>query len=103
MEIPKRTVMTAFEKTTYYNKDPEVGIGTSTRPPLYNPNQGPGPGTYSIKTTMGKLMESNIKSPCQFSLRSRQKFGDPNERSMSKTSANEPGFIYLFNFLYLKN
>jgi hypothetical protein len=36
-------------------------------------------------------MESNIKSPCQFTLRGREKFGDPNERALSKTFANEPG------------
>jgi hypothetical protein len=41
---------------------------------------------------MGKLLESHIKSPCQYSLRSRTKFGDPNEKSMNKTSANEPGY-----------
>ena len=42
---------------------------------------------------MGKLLESHIKSPCQYSLRSRTKFGDPNEKSMNKTSANEPGLV----------
>lgn len=36
-------------------------------------------------------MESHIKSPSQFTLRGRTKFGDPNEKSMSKTTANEPG------------
>jgi len=53
---------------------------------------GPGPGSYHIKTTMGKLLESNIRSPCQYSLRSRTKFGDPNEKSMNKTTASEPGY-----------
>lgn len=69
-----------------------------SRPPLYSVGGGPGPGAYPIKTTMGKLLESNFKSPNQFSLRSRQKFGDPNERSMNKTSALEPGpgmYIYI--------
>lgn len=90
-EPVRRTVMMAFEKTSYYPKNPEVGFGTGSRPPLYSTQGGPGPGAYPIKTTMGKVMESHIKSTCQFSLRSRTKFGDPNERSMSKTSANEPG------------
>lgn len=63
------------------------------RPPLMNPTPGPGPGAYPIKTTLGKLMESHIKSPSQFTLRGRTKFGDPNEKSMSKTTANEPGYL----------
>lgn len=33
----------------------------------------------------GKTMESNIVSPCQFSIRGRTKFGDPNEKTMSKS------------------
>lgn len=40
---------------------------------------------------MFKLHESSIRSPCQFSIRGRTKFGDPNEKAVSKTSANEPG------------
>jgi Sperm-tail PG-rich repeat len=36
-------------------------------------------------------MESHIESPCQFSLRGREKFGDPNLKALSKTTANEPG------------
>ena len=58
-----------------------------------NPTPGPGPGAYPIKSTLGKLMESHIKSPSQFTLRGRTKFGDPNEKSMSKTTANEPGYL----------
>ena len=64
-----------------------------------NPTPGPGPGAYPIKTTLGKLLESNIKSPCQFTLRGRTKFGDPNEKSLSKTTANEPGFILFSSFI----
>lgn len=87
-----RTIMDAFNATTYYKKDPECGaFGTGVRPPLYMPGGGPGPGAYPIKTTMGKLMESHITSPCQFSLRGRTKFGDPNEKSMSKSAKNDPG------------
>jgi len=88
---PRRTVMDAFNKTSWFDQEPAIGFGTGTRPPLNNPSGGPGPGSYQIKTTMGKLLESHIKSPCQYSLRSRTKFGDPNEKSMNKTSANEPG------------
>ncbi len=88
---PKRTVMDSFNKTSWFEKEPEVGFGTGSRPPLYIPSGGPGPGAYPIRTTLGKLHESHIRSPCQYTLRSRTKFGDPNERSMSKSNANEPG------------
>lgn len=89
--MPKKTVMDAFNKTSVYNKDAEIGFSTGSRPPLNAPTAGPGPGAYVIKSTMNKVMESNIKSPCQFTLRGREKFGDPNERALSKTCANEPG------------
>lgn len=88
---PKRTVMDAYKKTSWIVKDPETVFGTGTRPPLMNPAPGPGPGAYPIKTTMGKVMESHITSPCQFSIRGRTKFGDPNAKALSKTASNEPG------------
>lgn len=91
LQPPNRTVMDAFNQTSYYTKEPEIGFGTGSRPPLNNPSLGPGPGAYPIKTTMGKLMESHIQSPSQFTLRGRTKFGDPNEKTMSKSSASEPG------------
>lgn len=91
LQPPNRTVMDAFNQTSYYPKEPEIGFGTGSRPPLNNPSLGPGPGAYPIKTTMGKLMESHIVSPSQFTLRGRTKFGDPNEKTMSKSSASEPG------------
>jgi len=87
----RRTTMDAFNKTSYYKAEPAITFGTGTRPPLYTLEGGPGPGAYPIKTTIGKLMESHIKSPCQFSLRGRVKFGDPNEKSMNKNAKNEPG------------
>ena len=34
-DLPTRTVMTAFEKTSYYTNAPAVGFGTGSRPPLY--------------------------------------------------------------------
>jgi len=91
LKPPNRTVMDAFNQTSWFAKEPEVGFGTGSRPPLSNPSLGPGPGAYPIKTTMGKVMESHIKSPCQFTLRGRTKFGDPNEKTMNKSSASEPG------------
>ncbi len=90
-EPPRRTVMDAFEHTSWTERGPTVKFGTGSRPPLLNPNGAPGPGSYKIPTTMHKIMESSIVSPPQFSIRGRTKFGDPNERSMSKTAASEPG------------
>jgi hypothetical protein len=89
--VPKRTIMEAFDKTSYFWAAPEVGFGSGTRPPLMEPTAGPGPGAYPIKTTMGKVPESHITSPCQFTLKGREKFGDPNAKALSKTSASEPG------------
>lgn len=88
---PNRTVMDAFEKTSWVKKEPEIGFGTSTRPPLNQVDGGPGPGAYAIKTTMGKVMESHLRTPSQFSIRGRTKFGDPNEKALSKTASLEPG------------
>jgi hypothetical protein len=89
--IPKKSVMDAFNKTSVYDKEPEIGFSTSSRPPLNPPTAGPGPGAYVIKSTIHKSIESNMKSPCEFTLRGREKFGDPNERALSKACANEPG------------
>lgn len=86
-----RTIVDAFNATSTYKADPAIGFGTSSRPPLYQPGGGPGPGAYPIKTTMGKLMESHIESPCAFSIRGRVKFGDPNEKTMSKSVKDDPG------------
>ena len=86
-----RTVMDAFNSTSTYSNDPQIGFGTGSRPPLYNPGGGPGPGAYPIKTTMAPLMESHINSHCAFSLRGRVKFGDPNEKTMSKSVKDDPG------------
>jgi hypothetical protein len=88
---PKRTAMDAFLKSSFVQTAPSIGFGSGSRPPLSTPTLGPGPGAYPIKTTMGKVMESHINSPCQFSLRGRTKFGDPNEKSMNKSSMAEPG------------
>lgn len=85
------TLMDSFNKTSAFTKDPEIGFGTGSRPPLMVPTSTPGPGAYQIKTTLSKTIDSTIKSPEQYSIRSRHKFGDPNERALSKTNSNEPG------------
>ena len=56
-----------------------------------NPTLTPGPGAYPIKSTLTKNILAQIKSPPQYSLRSRQKFGDPYMRANSKQTAYEPG------------
>ena len=91
LEPPRRTEMDAFNFSSYYNKPPEIGFGTGSRPPLYNPNGGPGPGAYPIKSTMFKQVISDLRTPPQYSLRGRTKFGDPNEKTMNKNTKNEPG------------
>lgn len=89
--MTKLTIMDAFNKTSTFSHEPEIGFGTGSRPPLMIPTSTPGPGAYQIKTTINKTIESTIKSPEQYTIRSRHKFGDPNLKSMSKTTANEPG------------
>lgn len=90
-QLEKRTEMDAFNSSSYYKKAPEILFGTSARGSLVNPNNTPGPGQYRMKSTMDKQMWSDLKTPCKFSLRSRQKFGDPNEKTMNKDAANAPG------------
>ena len=89
--VPRRTVIEAFDKSSAFPTPPAIGFGSSSRPPLMEPTPGPGPGAYPIKTTMGKLPESHITSPCAFTLKGRENFGDPNAKALSKTTANEPG------------
>ena len=86
-----RTIFDAFNAASYFPSSPEIGFGTGSRPPLMFPTCTPGPAAYTIKSTMGKVVESHIKSPCQFSIRARTKFGDPNEKALSKSNASEPG------------
>ena len=90
--VLRNDVMRAFTKSSWEQNPPEIGFGTGSRPPLNSVSGGgPGPGAYPIKTTMGKLMESHITSPSQFSLKGRTKFGDPYSRAISKDTANQPG------------
>eukprot|EP00595_Chromulina_sp_UTEXLB2642_P002218 CAMPEP_0196762204 /NCGR_PEP_ID=MMETSP1095-20130614/1598_1 /TAXON_ID=96789 ORGANISM="Chromulina nebulosa, Strain UTEXLB2642" /NCGR_SAMPLE_ID=MMETSP1095 /ASSEMBLY_ACC=CAM_ASM_000446 /LENGTH=252 /DNA_ID=CAMNT_0042112695 /DNA_START=106 /DNA_END=867 /DNA_ORIENTATION=+ len=87
----RRTVIDSYYKSSFNIKSPEYSFGTGARPSLMQLEGGPGPGAYPIKTTLGKLMESHLTSPPQFTLKSRTKFGDPYERAISKTARNEPG------------
>lgn len=87
-------VVKSYNKTSFVAQAPEFSFGTGSRPPLSEPTAGPGPGAYVIKSTMGKILDSKYVSPSQFSLKGRTKFGDPNARAVSKTTANEPGACY---------
>jgi hypothetical protein len=91
LAAPRLTVMDAFNKTSYFKKEPEIGFGTGSRPPLMIPTSTPGPGAYQLKSTLNKTLDSSIKSPEQYTIRSRHNFGDPNLKALSKTTANEPG------------
>jgi hypothetical protein len=91
LAVPRLTVMDAFNKTSYFKKEPEIGFGTGSRPPLMVPTSTPGPGAYQLKSTLNKTLDSSIKSPEQYTIRSRHNFGDPNLKALSKTTANEPG------------
>lgn len=88
---PRLTLMDAFNKTSTYKHDPEIGFGTGSRPSLVSMSNTPGPGAYQIKTTLKKTMDSSIESPVAYSIRSRQNFGNPNMKAMSKATAYEPG------------
>jgi hypothetical protein len=54
-----------------------MAFGTSDRPSLVTASQAPGPGTYSLTSTLERCPESTLRSPPQFSLRSRHDFGSP--------------------------
>ena len=86
-----RTVMEAFNHSSYFKKDAEVGFGTSARLSMNFSDPTPGPGSYPLKSTLFKHFDSSIKNPAEYTLKSRQKFGDPYLRALDKTTANEPG------------
>lgn len=74
------------------DKAPEFGFGTSVRPPLSEAELTPGPGAYTIKTTViGNIPTSKIRTAPQFSLRSREKFGNPMLKAVDPTTMLEPG------------
>jgi len=86
-----RSLMDSFYAS--HASAPEIGFGTSVRPPLSeNTAEAPGPGAYHIKTTMlGNFPESKIRTAPQFSLRSREKFGSSMTKAEDTTTIMEPG------------
>lgn len=92
IEPLKTDEMEAFLHTSWIKSIPSTKFGTGSRPPLHNPSEGgPGPGAYQIKSTLGKSIESENPTPCQFTLKGRTKFGDLNEKILSKNNINDPG------------
>ncbi len=86
-----RSLMDSFYAT--HKSSPHIGFGTSTRPPLLETTaEAPGPGAYTIKTTvLGNYPETKIRTAPQFSLRSREKFGSPMTKAEDTTTIMEPG------------
>ena len=71
----ERPVMDAFMATQ--KSDTVCNFGTSLRE-VDRPSDVPGPGTYNMRAITGvKGFESKIRSTPHFSLRGREKFGDP--------------------------
>jgi hypothetical protein len=86
-----RSIMDSFYAT--HKSAPSIGFGTSTRKPLLeSTDEAPGPGAYSIKTTvLGNYPEAKIRTAPQFSLRSREKFGSPMTKAEDTSTIMEPG------------
>lgn len=71
---------------------PLFRFGTSMRAALHSNEATPGPGTYSTKTvTLGPVMQSTVKSQPSYSLRGREKFGNPMLKAVDPTTTLEPG------------
>lgn len=87
----KLTVMDSFNKSSYYPAEPAIGFGTSARLAMSFGDPTPGPGAYPLKSTLFKHFDSTITNPAEYTLKSRQKFGDPYLRALDKTTAAEPG------------
>ena len=91
----KQEITTSLMDAFYHTREapPEFGFGTSVRPPLNDCEEAaPGPGAYTIKTTvLGDVPQSSIRSAPQFSLRSREKFGNPMLKAVDPTTMLEPG------------
>lgn len=83
--------MEAFNKSSYYKAEPAIGFGTSARLSMNFTDPSPGPGAYPAKSTMFRQFNSSIRNPPEYSMKSRQKFGDPYLRALDKTTAKEPG------------
>ena len=86
-----RSLMDSFYAS--HKSMPAIGFGTASRQGLVDATpDAPGPGAYSIKTTViGEYPESKIRTAPQFSLRSREKFGSPMTKAEDTTSIMEPG------------
>lgn len=86
----QRPLMDAFRATR--PQDPAMRFGMSIRESINMDNGAPGPGTYNLKAvTANKTMDSRIRSSSHFSIRGREKFGDPMLKAIDATTQLEPG------------
>ncbi|KAJ8599678.1 hypothetical protein CTAYLR_004726 [Chrysophaeum taylorii] len=84
------SIIDAFNATKV--SPPSYQFGSSMRARLSEAEPTPGAGTYSIKTTLlGRVPDSKIRSAPQFSLRSREKFGNPMMRAIDGGTVLQPG------------
>lgn len=82
-------IMRAFYAT--HESIPEIGFCMAARPPLAV-SDTPGPGAYTIKSTLvGKNASSTIRSTQSYSLRGREKFGSNDMKAIDPTCIGEPG------------
>lgn len=87
---PNKQLMDSYNATT--KMPPAWNFGSSTRPPLQVDEGNPGPGAYKLRSvTTGKIMDSQIRSSALYSLRSREKFGNPMLKAVDPTTMLEPG------------
>lgn len=87
---PNRTMIESFNATQ--TSPPTLRFGTSTRSALHSGEATPGPGTYSLKTvTLGPVATSRVKTLPSYSLRGREKFGNPMLKAVDPTTTLEPG------------
>mmetsp|Transcript_15021 Transcript_15021/g.46633 ORF Transcript_15021/g.46633 Transcript_15021/m.46633 type:complete len:150 (+) Transcript_15021:156-605(+) len=90
VERTNHTIIDAFNATKH--SSPSYQFGSAIRPRLSEAEPTPGAGAYSIKTTiLGNVPDSKIHSAPQFSLRSREKFGNPMLRALDTETARQPG------------
>ena len=84
------SIIDSFNATKH--SSPSYQFGSAIRPRLSEAEPTPGAGAYSIKTTiLGNVPDSKIHSAPQFSLRSREKFGNPMLRALDAETARQPG------------
>ncbi|KAJ1452003.1 hypothetical protein M885DRAFT_528242 [Pelagophyceae sp. CCMP2097] len=88
--LADRSIIDAFNATKH--TEPSYQFGSATRSGFVESEPTPGAGTYTIKTTLlGKVPDSKISSAPQYSLRSREKFGDPMLRALDPNTGRQPG------------